>query len=372
MIARATVSIVLCSCAVAAAAEPSGTEDVRHLHLAGLQAYDAGRLDVAAASFEAAYRLDPRPAILWNLGQTYRLLFLLHQRPADLRSSVESYRRYVLESPRGENRAEAERLLAELAPLLLRMAPEPQSAPPPASPAKTELMIVAEAEHASVFLDDKPAAPAPLLGEVTPGEHHARVEAPGYFAAELRLTAVAGRLVTAEARLNERPAIVEVRGPRAARLFVDQRALGVLPHAPLELPAGQHVVGLYARGADPWLTPLELTRGANLQLSGVLKPSRQRRAAGWLALTAALSAALPIAFGATWIEADLSARQLDAQRAKGQLPDEQARTLQSDIDRSKEFRVATAVSIGLTGSLALIVGALYYFDSPRPAENGAP
>ena len=70
----ALLVVGLLSCATAAAGERSA-DDVRRLYLAGRQAFEEGRLEVAEASFEGAYRIEPRPAFLWNLGQTYRRQF---------------------------------------------------------------------------------------------------------------------------------------------------------------------------------------------------------------------------------------------------------------------------------------------------------
>jgi hypothetical protein len=360
-------------CSAATAAEPNAVEDARRLYLAGRQAYEAGRLDVAAASFEAAYRLDPRPALMWNLGQAYRRQFLLQQRVELLRRAVDSYRRYLLDSPTGENRDEADRLLAELSPLLFRLQPDSlgaTSTPPSTNKAKTELMVVAEAAKASIRLDDNPAGPAPLLAEVRPGDHRAHVEAPGYFPTEMHVVAVADRLVTAEARLLPRPGRIELHGPAGARLFVDQQARGRLPQAAFELPAGEHALALVARGRAPWVAPLAVARGATLELSATLVPSAQRRAARWVAVSAGVAAALAVAFGGTWLEAQVAASRLNDKRVSSQLTSDELAAYDSDKTRRDQFRIATAAAISLTGALALVAAGLYYLDNPTLPEPG--
>jgi hypothetical protein len=362
---------IVASITASASAGENAVEDARRLYLAGRQAFAAGRLDLAAESFEAAFRLERRPALLWNLGQTYRRQFLLQQKPQLLRQAVDAYRRYLIESPTGDNREEAERLLAELTPLVLRLEATSAdvSTPPPPSPAKTELMIVAEAEHASVSLDDEPPAPAPILFAVKEGHHRARVDAPGYFPTEMSLTAVAGRLVTAEARLTPRPSRVDVRAATGTQLYIDREAMGPLPHAPFELPAGEHALAMVKRGRKPWSTSLALGRGESVQVWGTLTPTRQRRVAPWIAGAAGLAAALSIAFGIVWQEKDGAANTLHQMLNSGQLLPAQYMTYLNDRDSRDQFRTATIVSLCLTGALGLTAGALYYFDTPNPPEG---
>lgn len=61
--------------------------------------------DGAVADYEAAYKLDHRPAFLFNIGQCYRNL-------GDYETAVFFYRRFLTLDPRTPNRREAERLIA--------------------------------------------------------------------------------------------------------------------------------------------------------------------------------------------------------------------------------------------------------------------
>src|SRR5207302_1403704 len=200
--------------------------------------------------------LSRLPALLWNLGQTYQRQYVVDQNPQTLKRAVNSYRQYLRDAPTGPNRDEATRLLTELTPILARVAPEALGGSavvtPPAPVQKTELMIVTEAHGAEVALDGAAPAPAPLLAEVKPGEHHATVAAPGYFKGEVSVNAVDGRLVVGEARLVARPGRVDVAGARGAGVFVDGQSVGRLPLAPFELPAGRHLVSVTARGRNYW------------------------------------------------------------------------------------------------------------------------
>jgi hypothetical protein len=127
----------------------------RRLFLAGRKAFDEGRLDAAIASFEAAYQAAPLPALWFNIAQCHRRKFLLSQDPESLRRAIDDYRRYLTEVPNAEHRVEATQQLAELTPLLARIAPErlgvvaPPSPPPvvqPAEPAPRQPVVASAPE----------------------------------------------------------------------------------------------------------------------------------------------------------------------------------------------------------------------------------
>ncbi|MGE0547897.1 MAG: hypothetical protein AB7O24_34235 [Kofleriaceae bacterium] len=83
------IAAVMCS-AVTAAATPS---DQSRAEFAKAQAqYSAGHYLEAAALFEAAYKLDPDPAYLFNIAQAYRL-------GRDCAKSLEYFERFRAEVP---------------------------------------------------------------------------------------------------------------------------------------------------------------------------------------------------------------------------------------------------------------------------------
>jgi hypothetical protein len=352
------------------AAPPSAQEDARRLYLAGRQAFDAGRLELAAESFTAAYRLEPKPGLLWNLAQTFRRQFMLSQKPEVLRRAVDAYRRYITEAPDGANRAEAEQLLDEMTRALLRLTPDAVGGAPLAAPAasgdrdKTEILIVADVDHATVAVDDQPPSAAPLLAEVLPGEHRVEVRAEHHLPLTLRLLAVAGRLVTAEARLVPRPGELDVVGPRGGRLIVDEHVVGRLPQPTLALPAGAHFVGVVGRGRAPWTTTLTVTPGGHTRLDVRLRTTAQRRAVPWVAAGAGAITAAGIVFGGLWGQAESSAKRLSDQLQNDQLTGPQYDSYEGERERRDQFRAVTItlVAVGLASGIA--AGALYYFDMP--------
>jgi tetratricopeptide (TPR) repeat protein len=69
--------------------------------------YNLDELEPALAEFREAYRFKPDPSLLFNIAQCHRKL---GQREA----AIDFYRKYVRASPDANNRAEAERWIAEL------------------------------------------------------------------------------------------------------------------------------------------------------------------------------------------------------------------------------------------------------------------
>lgn len=80
--------------------------------------FEAGNYKKAIAEFEAAYVLGEDPAVLFNIGQAYRLL-------DDAQSAIRAYKRYLRRRPHADNRMEVERLIASLEESTARAAPPP-------------------------------------------------------------------------------------------------------------------------------------------------------------------------------------------------------------------------------------------------------
>jgi hypothetical protein len=161
------IVITACLVAVTAASADEPNAEARHLFLSARQAYEAGNLDLAAETFAAAYRLEPRPGLLWNLGQTYRRQYLQRHGVESLRQAVDCYRRYLADSPNGENREAATRLLAELSAQL-----PPESTSAASSPEEPRATVPAAKEARGATAPARTAAPSggatPLLLRATP------------------------------------------------------------------------------------------------------------------------------------------------------------------------------------------------------------
>src|SRR5690349_12141572 len=104
--------LALASAGVAHAAPPTPASknqlaEARQLVALGNEAYGAGRFADALRLYEDAYRLRPTSKILFNRAQCLRKLDA-HERAATL------YGEYLLREPEAPNRAEVERLQADL------------------------------------------------------------------------------------------------------------------------------------------------------------------------------------------------------------------------------------------------------------------
>ena len=104
------LTVALAMSPVAAAATPrSATELAKGQAAKARQAYAAGQYEDALALFFTANRLDPRPALLFNLAQCHRQL-------GELVESASLYERYLAQDVKGNaaQRKLARELLAEV------------------------------------------------------------------------------------------------------------------------------------------------------------------------------------------------------------------------------------------------------------------
>jgi|SRR5579883_1342903 len=374
--ARLVPLLIALSCmgAVRSSAADEAQEEARRLFLAGRQAYQAGRLAIAASSFEAAYKLAPLPALLFNLAQVHRKQFAVDGDPALLGLAIDEYKRYlhdagVFDAP---NRDASIQALIELQAIAARLAPAaPANAPAPRVQ-PTQVMVLTEAENATVRLDGGAPGPAPLLAEVAPGAHAAVVEAPGYFPAEVRLVAVAGRLVTGEAHLAARPGSLAVRSSDGARVWVDAREVGRLPLAPLSLAPGEHTIAVGARGRQLFSERIAIERGGRQAIEAPLQPTPQRRAVRYLLGSAVATALLAVAAGGVWAWEDHAASGIEQQRLGGQITPAQLADYDTARSRRDAWSTATWVTGGVAAALLAVTGAVYWFDMPgvNRADDG--
>ena len=99
----------------AALAQPEAQAEAKAhtLFETGREAYDHGRFTEALALYEQAYRLSPRPGMLFNIGRAA-------EADSDYVRAIEAYERYLREAPQADNRefvaARLNRLRASHAP----------------------------------------------------------------------------------------------------------------------------------------------------------------------------------------------------------------------------------------------------------------
>jgi tetratricopeptide (TPR) repeat protein len=120
---------------LAAGASPDSTREAQRLAHQSTLEYDVGNFQAALEDVKRAYLLDPRPGLLYNLGQCHRAL--KHWDQAEF-----FYRNYLHRSPTAPNRVGVQQLIAEMqakqiqpAPLIQLSSPPPEVVPPRLPPA---------------------------------------------------------------------------------------------------------------------------------------------------------------------------------------------------------------------------------------------
>ena len=126
---RAAICAACLVCRVALADPADGAK----AHYKQGRAYqEAGELLRAADEFKAAYALDPRAELLFNIAQAYRLA-------GDKPDAVDYFKRYLEAQPAGKGADEARVLVAELQHEIddarAHEPAQPQPPPPPPAPA---------------------------------------------------------------------------------------------------------------------------------------------------------------------------------------------------------------------------------------------
>jgi tetratricopeptide (TPR) repeat protein len=123
----------------AAAASPDARTRAARAHFeSGVAHYNLDEFAAALSEFTEAYRLKPDPSFLFNIAQC-------HRRLGEADAAVDFYRKYLRNFPDPPNRADVERLIADLrarktdqdAAASPAPAPTPTLAPAPPPPAPT-------------------------------------------------------------------------------------------------------------------------------------------------------------------------------------------------------------------------------------------
>lgn len=373
-----TLALALALAALAAlgagraeAGDDAGVEQAKTYFEAGRQAYEANRYAIAASAFEEAYRLSPRPQILFSMAQAYRQQYFMDRDPAKLRRSIELFRKYMQDVPQGGRRDHAQQHLVELEPMLKRAEEEQRKLGKAIEPARveveTQLMITSRTPGAQVAVDGDEPSDAPLVRNVTPGKHKIRVEAPGFVAEESESVALQGRLVVADVNLKEKPAAITVAAPDGAEVSLDGRTVGEAPlPTALEVNSGKHLVVVMERGRYPFARDLELARGESLHVQAELETTTQRTVSYWLLGAAGGLVVAGGAAGAVALVAEGQAKSITSDlSARRGLTTQSLNDYKADVDRRNTFAPASAILLG-SGVAVGIVGALLYFiDAPR-------
>lgn len=168
------------------AAEPPPAAEAARLVHASIRDYELGFFEQALHEAEEAYRIDPLPQILFNIGQCQKAL--KHWEQAAI-----NYQHYLAKMPDAPNRAKVEDLLTEVT-YRLKAEQLPSPAPPPApAPAPTPVVVVAAAPPSVPTPAPTEAVPPAALEAAPPSSHsHAAGWVLGAVAVACLGVAVAG------------------------------------------------------------------------------------------------------------------------------------------------------------------------------------
>jgi hypothetical protein len=153
----------------------------RQHFLAGQDYYSQGRYQKAIEEFEEAYRLDPRPLLLYNMAQAYEKL-------GELEKAVKSLKQYLDKEKEVDDRAT---LLNKVANLESRIA-------------STGIKVDCNQDDAAIYIDGQEMGKTPLnvVIKLPVGTHKLRVIKPGFEDFKVTVSVASGRTVSIEAELE--------------------------------------------------------------------------------------------------------------------------------------------------------------------------
>ncbi|AKT39936.1 PEGA domain-containing protein [Chondromyces crocatus] len=374
----AAIAISLMTWPVQAQGDP--VTQAKSLFNAGAQAYERAQYPAAIQAFEEAYRLSPRPGILFSIAQAERRQYYVDKQPEHVLKAITLYNEYLASVPQGGRRSDVVQALAELEPIAARLeaaqreTPGPAPAPPPAPPKRqTQLMISSTIEGAVLSMDGGEAKELPFIEEVKAGKHRVKVSAPGYFDDEREIVAPEGGVVALDVTMRERPARLFVKTDAQAEVSIDGRVVGEAPLVqPVDIPAGKHLVTITRGGRKPFSRELQLERGELMTVDAPLDRTMQRYLSYGLFSVGVAGLVVGGAFGGLALREQGIAQEIYDRTAQGNVLSAEREALLSAIEqrnRWREVSSATAVSGAVLGAAGVL---LYLLDNPTIARTPAP
>jgi tetratricopeptide (TPR) repeat protein len=346
------------------AQQPQDIERAKASFKAGANAYAAGDYLAAIQALETAYELSPLPAIAFSLAQAERKQYFVKQERQHLERALELFRRYLQQEPRGARREDALSAIALLEPLL-GTKPAASEAPLRAQLRPTRLMIVSEAPGARIALDGGVPAASPLIREVSPGKHRARIVAHGFYDVERDVTAVAGELILTEVKLTERPSTLYVWAPRGADVYLD----GVFvarggPRLALPLGTGRHQLAVGQKGKRLVQRDVEVERGKSNTAVVRLEPTVQRNLSELLFIGGGAALGAGVALSAFAVRSENRAEDFLRRRGSEEVGSAELVSYEASVVERNRYR--TAASVCIAGSLGMFITGLFLHELDHP------
>lgn len=370
LISLAAWLLLVCQAAPSHAQDPSERERAKASFRAGANAYAAGDYLAAIQALEAAYELSPLPAIAFSLAQAERKQYFVDQERGHLSRAITLFRRYLEQEPRGPRRDDAQLALAQLVPVFegRRSANEPA---PKAEARPTRLMIVSDAPGARISLDGGPPATSPLIREVAPGTHRARVQASGYLDAEREVVAVAGELILTDVGLKERPSVLYVWAPAAAEVYVDGVYVaqgGKLVTLPLS--AGAHQLSVAQKGRRLVRRDVRLERGQSHTESVDLEQTTQRTISQMLLIGGGATLGASLVLSALAVRSENDAEDFLGRQQRENVKSSELVAYNARVTERNRYR--TAATVAVASSAGLFITGLFLHELDQPRSPGAP
>jgi hypothetical protein len=195
----------------------------RQHFMAGQDYYTQGRYKKAIEEFEEAYRLDPRPLLLFNIAQA-------HEKLGNLKESVKFLKRFLEAEPDTEDRTT---LLNKVANLEARIA-------------KTGIKVTCNIAEAKIFVDGEEVAKTPVA-KVIPldvGPHKVQLSKKGFEDFKMSIAVSSGHTTPVEATLEPGKA-----GPAPV---AEKPAAGEGQEEEEDLPVEEEEGGVEVLDVLPW------------------------------------------------------------------------------------------------------------------------
>lgn len=260
------LAATLCVASLAWAQSETARQEAATRFERGVKLFEAQDYAAALAEFETAYRLVPRPQVLFNIGVTEKRLFRYNDAVRTLGQYLDDAGATV--TP--ERRADVERELAEIRALV------------------AEVSVAVPGPPAALELDGRVVGNSPLSGPllVAPGQHTLRARRKGFVPAEETVSVVSGEKASVALTLVPVPtlpttATLQLKSlPPGAALVVDGRDAGTAPWQGVLDPGGHELratlPGYHATRQEVMLTAGQ-TRALTLELTPLPPPVRWYR-----------------------------------------------------------------------------------------------
>lgn len=365
MVAAVTLALV----APRPASADATTDQAKTQFTLGAQAYTAGKYDVAVAAFEEAYRLLPRPEILFSLAQAEKKQCVAAKDPNLLKKALAHYRQYyAMDLPQSARKAEAVESIQVLEQLAMQ--PELGGVAPTAAAQKapTKLAVYASVDGAHVFIDGRNQGDVPFVGSVAPGKHTVVVRLAGYTDATRDVVVTEGSTQTIPMTLVERKVGVAFDTASGADVYVDGQFVGRAPFGPagVELLPGPHVAVVVKNGKKLATREITVERNKPMVVRVPLETSSQRVGSyvvGGLGVVALLGAG---AFYVSAFAEQTRAKNLLTQRDQGALDADGLDSYDRAVTNRDALRTSGTIA-GAVGVVGLAAGvALFVLDTPDP------